>query len=78
MMDRKHKILKTYVTATGKTPFTTWLKNIKDPIIRARIRRRLDRLEQGHYGDKSSQSRDIAMAKNYWREISEVEEYSHA
>jgi putative addiction module killer protein len=36
---------------SGKSPFTDWLNGLKDRITRARIRRRLDRLEQGHYGD---------------------------
>lgn len=45
------RILQNYITKTGKEPFSEWLKHLKDPITRARIRRRLDRLEQGHYGD---------------------------
>ena len=34
-----------------KSPYNDWIDGIKDSVTRARIRRRLDRLEQGHYGD---------------------------
>lgn len=52
MIESKHKILRNYVTAAGKIPFLEWLNNnIKDPVARLRIRRRLDRIEQGNLGD---------------------------
>ena len=38
-------------TATGKEPFTEWLKSLRDPTTRRRILKRLLRLEQGNYGD---------------------------
>jgi putative addiction module killer protein len=103
------KELRNYVTLNGKEPFEEWLKNIKDKMIRARIRRRLDRLSLGYYGDtkalgdgicelrlsfgagyriyfaeiegciilllcggdKSSQAKDIARAKQYWKALIE-------
>lgn len=45
------KILRNYVTPSGKMPFLEWLNNLRDPVTRLRIRRRLDRIEQGNLGD---------------------------
>jgi putative addiction module killer protein len=45
------KTLLNYIAPNGKEPFEEWLKKIKDKVIRARIRRRLDKLSLGHYGD---------------------------
>lgn len=108
-MKSKFKILRNYITPSGKVPFSDWLKNQKDSVTRARIRRRLDKLETGHYGDykglgegvyelrlafgpgyriyfseseeviiillcagdKDSQTKDIEVAKRYWRELKE-------
>lgn len=50
-MKRNSKTIRTYVTSQNKVPFNEWLLNIKDPTIRARIRRRIDRFEQGNFGD---------------------------
>ena len=54
MSAKNHKLLKIYSSTTGKEPFSEWLDSIKDRIVRARIRRRLDLLEMGHYGDCKS------------------------
>jgi putative addiction module killer protein len=43
-----------YQTVNGKEPFTDWLEELKDPVSRRRILKRLLRLEQGHYGDVKS------------------------
>jgi putative addiction module killer protein len=51
MSVKNHKILLNYTTLTGKIPFLEWLHGLKDPMTRLRIRRRLDRLELGHFGD---------------------------
>jgi len=50
-MKKAYKILRTYITPNGKIPFSTWLNGLTDPGTRLRIRRRLDRLEIGNYGD---------------------------
>lgn len=101
------KEIRIYITPNGKQPFTDWLAGIKDRLIEARIRGRLDRLSLGYYGDvkglgdgiselrfqfgsgyriyfgefdnkivlllcagdKSTQSRDIQKAKEYWYEF---------
>ena len=51
MHKNNHKILRNYITPSGKVPFLEWLNSIKDQSTRLRIRRRLDRLELGNLGD---------------------------
>lgn len=103
--------IRIYKKPSGKEPFTAWIEKIKDKIVKARIRRRIDRLRAGHEGDckslgdgvfelrllfgagyriyygkyrktivillcggdKSSQSKDIAEAKQYWRDLTSDE-----
>jgi putative addiction module killer protein len=107
MRKNNNKTLRNYVTPLGKVPFLEWLNELKDPMTRLRVRRRLDRLELGHFGDcepvgegvselrlffgsgyriyfaeqddvivvllcagdKSSQKKDIKLAKAYWKEL---------
>lgn len=94
-----------YVAPDGKEPFTEWLLELRDRMVRARILVKIDRLAQGNAsnidsvgegvhelkmdfgpgyrvyfgnddplvillagGDKSSQSRDIKKAKEYWND----------
>ena len=45
------KTIKLFQTATGIKPFSEWLTKVKNKKDRARIRRRIDRLQLGHYGD---------------------------
>lgn len=49
-MSTKNQI-RVYKTAEGKVPFFEWRDSFKDKIIRARINRRLEKLEEGNYGD---------------------------
>jgi putative addiction module killer protein len=51
-MPKKELII--YQTAEGNEPFSEWFKRLKDATTRARIRSRLDRVEQGNYGDYKS------------------------
>jgi len=48
------KTLRYYITENGKVPFLKWLKSHCDATLQMRIRRRLDRLEMGNYGDYKS------------------------
>ncbi len=43
-----------YQTASGKEPFRQWIKSLKDKLTRARIQRRIEKMEDGHYGDYKS------------------------
>jgi len=45
------KIIKLYRTKQGKIPFLEWFDCIKNEIFRARIKRRIDRLALGLFGD---------------------------
>lgn len=51
MRNPTKKTLRYYVAEDGKIPFLSWLKKLKDSMTRVRIRRRLDRLELGNFGD---------------------------
>ena len=44
------KKLKIYDTAEGKRPYSEWLKSLRDITTVARIRSRLDRIEEGNLG----------------------------
>lgn len=41
-------------TDEGEVPFEQWYYSLKDKITKVRIRRRLDRLELGNFGDMKS------------------------
>ena len=43
--------IRQYQTAHGRQPLTEWLANLRDPMTRARITTRLDRLGAGLRGD---------------------------
>jgi len=45
------RILRNYAKPSGDVPFLKWLNSLKDLVTRLRIRRRLDRVEQGNFGD---------------------------
>ena len=40
-------------TDDGREPFTDWLENDLDVVARARVRARIDRIEDGNFGDVS-------------------------
>ena len=40
-----------YATQEGDEPFVAWLFSLRDKMIRQRIETRINRIEQGHYGD---------------------------
>ncbi len=39
-----------YETAEGKRPYSDWIKNLRDSTTVARIRARIDRIEEGNLG----------------------------
>ncbi|RKU21845.1 addiction module killer protein [Candidatus Poribacteria bacterium] len=46
--------LKFYRTPNGRMPFIEWYNTIQDRSVRSRIQKRLDRLEDGNFGDSKS------------------------
>lgn len=55
----KTKKIKIYKTSTHKEPFNDWLKKVKDKRNQMRIRRRVDRLELGLFGDCKHISKEL-------------------
>ena len=43
-----------YQTEEGRSPFSEWIRNLKDRTARARVRTRLARLRLGNFGDTNS------------------------
>ncbi len=50
-MDAQPQEIALYLTQDGDCPFTIWLNALRDRQARARIRKRLDRIELGNLGD---------------------------
>ena len=46
--------IRVYQTPSGREPFNEWLDSIRDIETQARIRARLERLEDGNLGDCQS------------------------
>jgi putative addiction module killer protein len=40
-----------YLTEDGKDPVFEWIKHIRDPIAKMQIVKRINRVEQGNFGD---------------------------
>jgi putative addiction module killer protein len=51
--------LRTYETPSGACPFEEWLNGLRDAKGRARIRVRLDRIEEGNLGDCKSVGKGV-------------------
>ncbi len=50
-MEKGQITLKLYVKSNGVKPFEAWLLALKNPMYRARVQVRLDRVATGHFGD---------------------------
>jgi len=46
--------IKVLETDQGKIPFKVWYDSLKDKVTRVKIRRRLDKLKLGGFGDTQS------------------------
>ena len=53
-MEATPRQLEIYSTNDGKEPFEDWMKALKDVAGRAAIRARLERVEEGNFGDHES------------------------
>jgi putative addiction module killer protein len=51
-MEPTPRQLEIYSTATGVEPFEDWMASLKDVAARAAIRARLERVEEGNFGDR--------------------------
>ena len=55
LMGNEHPIeIQYYRTPNGKQPFTEWFESIRDKNTQNRIDKRLERLEDGNFGDCQS------------------------
>lgn len=45
------KTIKTYITPDGRDLYATFFKRLRDPIAKAKIASRINRLGSEHYGD---------------------------
>lgn len=53
------KEIEVYQTESDKEPLNDWLDGIRDTRTRARIISRLDRIEQGNYGDHKAVGKGV-------------------
>ena len=51
MLETRPREIELYTTQNGREPFTDWFESIRDKTIKNRIDRRIDRLENGNFGD---------------------------
>jgi putative addiction module killer protein len=51
-----------YQTASGKSPYRQWLKKM-DAAVRARIQLRINRFQQGNFGDSKKVTKDVWEAR---------------
>ena len=51
MNDTGNLVVDAYRTSSGKEPFTEWLDSIRDKTTQSRIKKRMDRVEDGNIGD---------------------------
>ena len=51
MNDTRKLKVDAYRTSTRKEPFTEWLDSIRDKTTQSRIKKRMDRVEDGNIGD---------------------------
>ena len=58
-MEKKPKIIKSYTTTEGKSPFDDWLRKLKDKKAIARILQRIDRVSLGNFGDCRSVGKSV-------------------
>lgn len=54
MRDTHPRKLQVYQTQNGREPFSEWLISIRDTKGQTRIRKRLDQIEDGNFGDCQS------------------------
>lgn len=59
-MDNAPKKLLNYQTEDGQQPFRDWFQSLRDKVIVARIRARLERVEQGNLGDAKSVGQGVS------------------
>lgn len=62
-MEAQPRQIRRYITPDGTIPFTEWLDSLRDSKARAKIKLRLDRVEQGNLGDYRSVGEGVCELK---------------
>lgn len=58
-MEATHKEVEIYETLDGKRPFTEWLNSLTDIKAKAKIIKRIERIELGNLGDYKSVGKGV-------------------
>jgi putative addiction module killer protein len=53
-LEVRYQKIEIYEAALGKRPYEEWLYKLRDPMVRARIRARIDKVATGNFGDFKS------------------------
>ena len=65
-MDVKQRELLEYLTSNGTNPFSEWLNRLKDVAARAIIRKRLNRVRKGNFGNAEPVGEGVFELKIYY------------
>lgn len=62
-MEATPKIVEIYVTSDGKRPFIDWLNSLKDVVVKAKLLKRVERIQAGNLGDYKSVGKGVCELK---------------
>ncbi len=65
-MEVQPREIRNYLTADGRNPFDEWLDALRDRRGKAKIRARLDRVEDGNLGDYKSVGEGVFELRIYY------------
>ena len=65
-MEVQPREIRNYLTADGRNPFDQWLISLRDRRGKAKIRARLDRVEDGNLGDYKSVGEGVFELRIYY------------
>ena len=58
-MEARPREVRHYETSDGRAPYWEWFEGLRDVVTRGRIRERVDRLEDGNFGDCEALGRGL-------------------
>ncbi len=57
-MEAKPQRVEIYETTSGKSPFKTWLRSLRDQKAKQKIRARIARVRLGNFGDQGPSAKE--------------------